>query len=533
MRKSQMLKVTGDEGLASSGVATRATPFRTGLVVWCAALLLGWLVLRGAAAVNADIDIDEFHFLHSAWMVGKGYLPYRDFWTNHSPLFIYLLKPLVALYNENLSIFLAARALNLVVFAGLLGLVAAIAARQWSTDAGLFAALLMSTNLVTYMATVRLRHDPLTVTFELLALVLLARGIGFGRSRDVVAAGALLGIALALSPKGLFGLSGLVIGCLIHHLLSSPSTGLRRAVTRSGRDLALLMAGCLGTFGLVVGTLVPREVWPLMIKSVFLESLLSPERFSPLTVYLAREVLTEPVVWLVMAGAFGVAARKWWVQPMRRDPTDTLLLVAGLWFGVTYLFLMSSPYRQSALPFTAIGSVFGGRLLATGAARLSGVPSKERAAVWATGLAVLVGWMAIGSALSILEEHTPFRRMNAHQMEMIQYVLSLTGPEDAVFDDNAAYVFRPQASYYGSLMSTVRLRIQRGELEFDLPERCQGRSCKVVIMGSRLARLPQKVQMWIRDNYTPSLFHPQVLLHNSLVSGAGRRGASPMAAVGG
>ncbi|MGH7428889.1 MAG: hypothetical protein ACREJ4_11135, partial [Candidatus Methylomirabilaceae bacterium] len=44
---------------------------------------------------------------------------------------------------------------------------------------------------------------------------------------------------------------------------------------------------------------------------------------------------------------------------------------------------------------------------------------------------------------------------------------------------------------------------------------CEKRSCKVVIMGSRLARLPQKVQMWIRENYVPSAF-PRVLLHKSV-----------------
>lgn len=529
MRKSGRSRTVGVEAPVE---ATRAAASRMGVVVWCAVLFLGWLVLRGAAAVNADIDIDEFHFLHSAWMVGKGYLPYRDFWTNHSPLFIYLLKPLVALFDENLSIFLVARALNLVVIIGLLGLVAAIAARQWSMEAGLFAALLMSANLVTFMATVRLRHDPLTLTFELLGLALLARGVGLGRSRDVLAAGALLGIALALSPKGLFGLSGLVIGCLIHHLFSSPRTELRRVVTRSGRDLALLMAGSLGTFGLVVGTLVPHEVWPLMIKSVFLESFLSPERFSPLTVYLAREVRAEPIVWLVMVGGFGVAARRWWLEPMQRDPTDTLLLVAGLWFGATYLFLMSSPYRQSALPLIAVGSIFGGRALAMGVAQLTAPAARAKATAWAACIAGLVSWIAIGSALTVLEEHRPFQRMNAQQMQLIQYVLSLTGPEDAVFDDNAAYVFRPQASYYGSLMSTIRIRIQRGELEFDLPERCERRSCKVVIMGSRLARLPQKVQAWIRDSYAPSPVIPRVLLHKSLISEEGSRDAGPMPAAG-
>ena len=499
--------------------------FRLGLVVWVVVLLLGCLVIRGGEAVNTEIDIDEFHFLHSAWMVGHGYLPYRDFWTNHSPLFIYLLKPLVAHYDENLALFAVARLLNLVVTLGLFGLVAVIAVRQRSWTAGLFAVLLLSVNLVTFMVTVTVRHDSLTVTCELLALALLGRGMGSGRPRDLLAAGVALGLAIALSPKGLFALSGLILGCLVHRATSSPGVERRQAFVQSSREIGLLLAGSLGTFGLVVGSLVPLEVWPLMVERVFLESLLSPERFSPVTVYLLRYVRAEPIVWLVVVGSFAVAARQWWIESLRRDPHETLLLVTGLWFGAIYLFLMSSPYRQSALPFLAIDSIFGGRLLATAHAQVSSAASKAKRVALAICLTGLVSWIAIGSAWTIFQEHNPFRRMNDHQLQMIQYVLSLTDPEDAVFDADAAYVFRPQASYYGSLMTTIRMRIQRGELAFDIPERCERLRCKVVITGSRIVRLPQRIQVWIRDNYTPSLLFPRVLLHKSLAWGEGSSGA--------
>lgn len=158
---------------------------------------------------------------------------------------------------------------------------------------------------------------------------------------------------------------------------------------------------------------------------------------------------------------------------------------------------------------------------------MTGVTSKAKRGAWVICLAGLIGWIAVGSAWTVFQEHSPFRRMNGHQLQMIEYVLSLTDREDAVFDADAAYVFRPQASYYGSLMSTIRMRIQRGELEFDIPERCERFACKVVITGSRVVRLPQKVQAWIRDNYTSSLLFPRVLLHNSLVSGEGGSGGQP------
>jgi hypothetical protein len=269
-----------------------------------------------------------------------------------------------------------------------------------------------------------------------------------------------------------------------------------------------------------------------MIKQVFLENLDSPDRFSPLGEYLLREIRAEPIAWVVMLVGFGVAARRWWVGSRRRDATETLLLVAGLWFGVTYLFLMASPYNQSALPFIAVLSVFGGRLLATGAAYLDGVSSRVKRIAGTICLVLIVSWIPLGSAWSILPEDPPFRRMNAPYLRTIQYVLSLTGPGDAVFDGDTAYIFRPQASYYGNLIKAILLRIQRGELDFDIPERCERLGCKVIIADPRVALLPESVQAWIRNNYIRSPAFPHVLLHRSLVShtwSPDSRGSKPSA----
>ncbi len=518
---------TGTGGAETASPSSLSTTglrgaFHIGVLVWVSVLLLGCLVIRAGEAVNSAIEIDEFHFLHSAWMVAHGYLPYRDFWTNHSPLlFFYVLKPLVSHNDGNPSLIPVARLLALFFNLGLFGLVAAIAARQQSWTAGLFASLFVSVNVTIFGATVRVRHDSLTLFCELLALILFARGVRSGRSRDALAAGAALGIALALTPKGLFGLSGLVIGYLVHQVSSFPRIEHCRALMRQARPLVALVAGSLGTFGFVLGALVPLDVWPLMVRRVFLDSLSSPDRFSPFTGYLLREIRAEPTAWLVMLGGFGLAARQWWSGSSRRDPGETLLLVAGLWFGVTYLFLMSSPYRQSALPFIAVLSIFGGRLLAMAYARLVNPASRTKAVAVATCLALLVGGVAIGSARSILPRDRPFRRINARQIQIMQYVLTLTSPEDVVFDGESAYIFRPQASYYGTLMNTILRRIRNGELDFDIPERCERLGCKVVIADDRVVRLPQTVRAWIRDNYIPAPVFRHVLLHRSLASRAG------------
>lgn len=320
---------------------------------WAAVLLLGILVIQAGEAVVSRFNPDELQYLHLAWMLNHGYLPFRDFWANHPPLFIYLLKPLVAAYDEDAStLFLVARLVIWVINLGLLGLVAGLAVRKRSWSAGLFAALLLSINRTVFETMAQVRHDSLTLVCELFALVLLARGIESRRSRDVLAAGAALGCALTLSPKALFGISGLILGYVVY-LVSLPAK-----MPRS-RDLlypiALLLAGTVGTFGLVTAALLPFDVWPLMVNRVFLESLNNPDRFSPITLYLLADIAAEPAIWVVMLGGIGVAARQWWLGSVR-DIRETFLLGGGCG-SVRRISLscrlLTASRRSRLLPFSA------------------------------------------------------------------------------------------------------------------------------------------------------------------------------------
>lgn len=132
-------------------------------------------------------------------MAGHGYLPYRDFWTNNSPLFIYLLKLLVRHYDENpSSLLVVGRLLVWGISLLLLWLAAGLAARRQSWAAGLFAAVLLSVNVTVFHFTLEVRHDSLTVICELLALALLARGIRSERRRDVLASRPSYGVGVTL-----------------------------------------------------------------------------------------------------------------------------------------------------------------------------------------------------------------------------------------------------------------------------------------------------------------------------------------------
>lgn len=143
---------------------------------------------------------------------------------------------------------------------------------------------------------------------------------------------------------------------------------------------------------------------------------------------------------------------------------------------------------------------------------LARVTSGVQRAARSTALIAIVGWIVIWPAWGIVRDRPPFQRRNTELIRKIQYVLSLTDPQDMVFDGHSAYIFRPQASYYGNLVDATLVRIRRGELTLDIPQRCEERGCKVVMIDYRVDKLPPMVLEWIGANYITSPEFPDVLL---------------------
>lgn len=120
-------------------------------------------------------------------------------------------------------------------------------------------------------------------------------------------------------------------------------------------------------------------------------------------------------------------------------------------------------------------------------------------------IAVLAAAFVIPCVMILLKAR-PFSRANAEQFQRMEYVLNHTGPKDVVFDGESAYVFRPQAYFYGSLFHAIVWRIQRGEITQDIPQSLIKTDCRWVIYDERVATLPQPVQVFLKANYEASEF---------------------------
>ena len=147
------------------------------------------LVLLGGIGIvaffvcyNKFFHLDEIEHIHSAWYIKKGYIPYRDFFEHHNPLFWFSLLPVLYLGGDSVNTILLARLFMGCVMLGSVYCAYLIAAAvSKSKETGLLAAVLLFSTTLFIEKAIEIRPDGLQVLFGMISLYCLIR---FIQSRD-------------------------------------------------------------------------------------------------------------------------------------------------------------------------------------------------------------------------------------------------------------------------------------------------------------------------------------------------------------
>jgi 4-amino-4-deoxy-L-arabinose transferase-like glycosyltransferase len=464
------------------------------------------LVIRILLTWNRRFNADEFQHLHASWMVHAGYFPYRDFWENHSPLLYYFLAPAFSLFGEGVSLIFTLRAFFSAVALFIVLLTYFLARLDHDRLTSLLSALVLSFSVIFLQKTIEIRPDQFLVILWLASLWIIIRSSRMKKNGiQLTLAGFLLGIAMLFSPKTLLCYFAAILtfaACFTSHAVQ-PTDRIRRLLRISGWCLFYTL-----------GFLIPVSAcalffWhenslDLLIKSTLLTNLNYPHAWHPM--YLLS--LQHIVLFLLGFAGITICLRE------RRTFESTydsrfLLGVPCVFLLIIFLFAMPAPYPQSALIFIPLLAIYCGIafkksldwVLAPGSS-----PSLEQKLFLAFTLfaALLV---PCGSFLV----REPSMVSNTNQLELIRAVLNHTKRSDVFFDGNAAYIFRRQAYYYGSLVEGIREGPAKGEIERTIPKSLKNNHCKFIIYDDRVAQLPTTVQDFIRNNYIPTPI-PNVLV---------------------
>ncbi|MDQ3744123.1 MAG: glycosyltransferase family 39 protein [Acidobacteriota bacterium] len=479
------------------------------LAVFC--LLLFSVVLRVALTLNRELDMDEFQHLHSAWMISRHYLIYRDFWEPHTPLLYYLLLPLFHLFREGAGLVLAARAAVSFTAFGILLMTYALARLGHDRLSALLAVVLLSYMVIFVQKSIEVRPDQLLVIMWLASLWLSARALAGGRGPSwFFLAGLILGVGFLFSPKALMPLGAMSLTFLLLVCLPNPRRSLPRFLKIECAYVCgflIPVAACLAFF-YRAGAL--RE----MFEYTLLENFTFPHTYHPTYLLYLRNIC---FFILAFAGLF-IRSRDIRSDSKAERLNHFALLLPSLFLLFVVLFVVAYPFPQVVLLFAPVFAIYGAvalrRSLDVLLAPRRSPDAAQRLRPSAKGALFLAGTVAAGlvvPCVMLLVKERPFTKTNAAQFHRMEYVLGLTRPTDAVFDGEEAYVFRPQAYFYGSLVQGVEWRMRHGEIKDDIPQSLISTQCKVLIYDERVAALPQADQLFINAHYAPST-EPEVYL---------------------
>ena len=139
-------------------------------------------ILAFFVCYNKFFHVDEIEHIHCAWYIKKGYIPYRDFFEHHNPLFWFSLLPVLYLGGDSVNTILLARLFMGCVMLGIVYCAYLIASTvAESKETGLFAAVLLFSTTLFIEKAIEIRPDGLQVLFGMISLYCLIR---FIPSRD-------------------------------------------------------------------------------------------------------------------------------------------------------------------------------------------------------------------------------------------------------------------------------------------------------------------------------------------------------------
>ncbi len=449
-------------------------------------VLLGLGIQAVRLALHKTFSIDEFQYAHSAWLVARGQVPYRDFFEVHLPLVYQALAPVFWLLGDSPLNILSLRVGMLVPLVGTCASAASLNRRYGLLAVFLAPALLLATPPFVSLAT-EIRPDPFAFALFLGALALLASPLA-SRAR-AFGAGALLVAAVWGSQKVLFygGIIALALGLDL--------------VARRGRAPALVstprafLAGAGAVLALIAAYLTATSSWAAWWHWCFVWAS-EHERYYP---GFSWRAYFDPVwkehPWLFTLAVLGLAAtvRRWWSAGRLRWSEPELLLLLALPATFGSYALQRAPFPYSLLPFLGVVTLFAAR----GAAVVLGALESR---VWkvAGGGALVV---LLGVQLWRLEARLAGSR-NERQREVLAQVARLTAPSDVVYDNSGGYVSRPHAYFYFYTDAYLRSAIAE-TLAREVPAALVASGCVLRVDDLRTEGLPSALRRFLDEHYQP------------------------------
>jgi hypothetical protein len=444
------------------------------------ALILVLLGLKIAYAFHFRIDLDEPQHLHMVWAWAHGFLPYRDVFDNHGPIFHLLFSPILRALGERPDIIVPMRLAVIPLWALSLACVYRLGKVLYSPRVGAWAVLIAAFYPEFFFTSTEFRTDVLWMLLWFAALAVAIGGEFVPKRAFVV--GLLLGSAFGVTVK-----TGLMLGAVGLAATSVVTWKWWRGQKPEWSSIFKLSAAALAGLVIVPSALVlffasQGGLKAFVYCNVTHNLVPHAQNWSQLDAH----VLWFPV-FAVLAAVLLAMYRpaNWDSVTLRRM---FLLLTAGSYFTALKTFFPTLS-RQDDLPFLPLVALFVAAAIIAWPKRTGG----WRGAALHTGLPLLI----IGAEVLLMIRSVPFWHDNTKpEIAVLSDTLRVTTPDDFVMDSMGETIFRRRPYYY-ALEPFTWARIEQGSITDDIVEKLVSTQTAVV----RVRGLTPRARTFVRDNY--------------------------------
>lgn len=488
----------GDGQMAVERNASHDPMGRITRAEWVIAAIAGalLLVIRWFYAHSDIWNSDEPQHLHVVWSWANGYLPYRDFFDNHMPLFHVLSVPLFRALGERADIVLPMRLAMTPILVVSLWCIYRIGANVFSPRAGLWSALLLGTFPFFFQLMGQYRTDVLWTGFWVASLAVLTGGSL--APKRLFFTGLIVGAAFGVSMKTVLLLLVMILAGVVTGVVWWIFAPRNEAETASAaRKLAMLGAGLGGLLiipALIVLFFYAHGSLRQMYYCIVVHNTLPGDSSLRRNIH---RLISSPASLAILPAlafaAFSIPLFK--TEPRRAARQIFLILCAGLFCPVLYGFWRMITLQDFAPWYPLVALVAAPVVLLLGRGLAKFQPR------WGAAFAVALLFVGLVVEVRWLVHHVPiFGAGSTDRIAAISEALRLTKPGEFVMDPKGDLIFRPRP-YYFVLETLTKKRLKRHLIKDDLPQTLI--DTRTAVIETTYSRMSPAAIRFVQANYVP------------------------------
>ncbi len=442
-------------------------------------------------AISKYFTIDEFQYGHAAWLISKGFIPYRDFFEHHFPLLYLLYSSIFLIFDNNPNNIIYLRYAGIffiILLSSALYFINHDTVKFWA----ILSPIIFFSGEFLCSRVSEIRPDALAFCFYALSLAMLYLKRAPLKLRALFS-GFFLAFSLWASQKAFIYASPFALAFLIAILNKKKAEKLLITI-----NPIFFLLGLVFGFSPLFIYLAVNKLWYNFFEWTVQWNFIHQEQYpgfhwTKYFKYFLRDYLwLAPFVVLGITESFKKYGKKIYL-------TADFILLFSLLSTLLSIIIQKAAFHYSFIPFIGIYSIIASRGIVICYTYVgSFFKSKQRVKL------AFYFFVTIYILSSILYSQSFIKRKltqtNSHQREIFTLINELTDTTDTIYDNSGSYVTRPHVDYFFFTDALIR-EIKVDYLNTNIKKNIIDKKTKAMLLDLRFRYLPHELKNFLFKHY--------------------------------